>query len=66
MTGITTPFGFRSTAAEVVEGIRMIGKRVIVTGEEERCFGLDFICEGVKIRPSNNILLALDYKGETK
>jgi len=31
MTGITS-FGFRSTAAEVVEGIRMIGKRVIVTG----------------------------------
>ncbi len=29
---ITTPFGFDSTAAEVVEGIDLIGKRAIVTG----------------------------------
>lgn len=29
---ITTPFGFHSTAAEVVEGIDLTGKRVIVTG----------------------------------
>ena len=32
MTPITTPFGFRSTAAEVVEGIDLTGKRAIVTG----------------------------------
>jgi NAD(P)-dependent dehydrogenase (short-subunit alcohol dehydrogenase family) len=29
---ITTPFGFESTAAEVVEGIDLAGKRAIVTG----------------------------------
>jgi NAD(P)-dependent dehydrogenase (short-subunit alcohol dehydrogenase family) len=29
---ITTPFGFDSTAAEVVEGIDLAGKRAIVTG----------------------------------
>jgi NAD(P)-dependent dehydrogenase (short-subunit alcohol dehydrogenase family) len=29
---ITTPFGFESTAAEVVEGIDLSGKRAIVTG----------------------------------
>ena len=32
MTRITTPFGFRSTAAEVIEGIDLTAKRVIVTG----------------------------------
>ncbi|HEX4205082.1 MAG TPA: SDR family NAD(P)-dependent oxidoreductase [Ktedonobacteraceae bacterium] len=32
MTRITTTFGFQSTAAEVAEGINLIGKRVIVTG----------------------------------
>jgi len=32
MTRITTPFGFASTAAEVVEGIDLSGKRVVVTG----------------------------------
>jgi NAD(P)-dependent dehydrogenase (short-subunit alcohol dehydrogenase family) len=32
MTRITTPFGFHSTASEVVEGIDLSGKRVIVTG----------------------------------
>ncbi len=32
MTRITTPFGFHSTAAEVVEGIDLSGKRAIVTG----------------------------------
>jgi NAD(P)-dependent dehydrogenase (short-subunit alcohol dehydrogenase family) len=32
MTLITTPFGFRSTAGEVVSGIRLSGKRAIVTG----------------------------------
>jgi NAD(P)-dependent dehydrogenase (short-subunit alcohol dehydrogenase family) len=32
MTLITTPFGFRSTAAEVVAGIDLAGKRAIVTG----------------------------------
>jgi NAD(P)-dependent dehydrogenase (short-subunit alcohol dehydrogenase family) len=32
MTLITTPFGFRSTAAEVVAGIDLTGKRAIVTG----------------------------------
>jgi len=31
-TLITTPFGFSSTAAEVVEGIDLTGKRAIVTG----------------------------------
>ena len=29
---IRTPFGFESTAAEVVEGIDLTGKRAIVTG----------------------------------
>jgi NAD(P)-dependent dehydrogenase (short-subunit alcohol dehydrogenase family) len=29
---ITTPFGFRSTAAEVVSGINLTGKRAVVTG----------------------------------
>jgi NAD(P)-dependent dehydrogenase (short-subunit alcohol dehydrogenase family) len=32
MTRITTPFGFHSTAAEVVEGIDLSGQRMIVTG----------------------------------
>src|SRR5882672_4245477 len=32
MSPITTPFGFDSTAAEVVEGIDLSGKRAIVTG----------------------------------
>jgi NAD(P)-dependent dehydrogenase (short-subunit alcohol dehydrogenase family) len=32
MTLIRTPFGFRSTAAEVVAGIDLTGKRAIVTG----------------------------------
>jgi NAD(P)-dependent dehydrogenase (short-subunit alcohol dehydrogenase family) len=32
MTRITTPFGFDSTAAEVVGGIDLSGKRAIVTG----------------------------------
>lgn len=32
MTRLTTPFGFRSTAAEVAQGIDFSGKRVIVTG----------------------------------
>jgi NAD(P)-dependent dehydrogenase (short-subunit alcohol dehydrogenase family) len=32
MSLITTPFGFRSTAAEVVAGIDLAGKRAIVTG----------------------------------
>ena len=32
MTRISTKFGFRSTAAEVVAGIDMRGKRVVVTG----------------------------------
>ncbi len=32
MTLITTPFGFGSTAAEVVAGIDLSGKRAIVTG----------------------------------
>jgi NAD(P)-dependent dehydrogenase (short-subunit alcohol dehydrogenase family) len=32
MTPITTPFGFRSTAAEVVAGVDLSGKRAIVTG----------------------------------
>src|SRR4051794_11700166 len=31
-TLITTPFGFDSTAAEVVEGIDLSGRRAIVTG----------------------------------
>jgi hypothetical protein len=31
-TQIRTPFGFSSTAAEVVEGIDLTGKRAIVTG----------------------------------
>jgi NAD(P)-dependent dehydrogenase (short-subunit alcohol dehydrogenase family) len=31
-TPITTPFGFESTAAEVVDGIDLSGKRAIVTG----------------------------------
>lgn len=32
MTLITTPFGFESTAANVIEGIDLTGKRAIVTG----------------------------------
>ena len=32
MTRIETPFGFRSTAADVIEGIDLAAKRVIVTG----------------------------------
>jgi NAD(P)-dependent dehydrogenase (short-subunit alcohol dehydrogenase family) len=32
MTRITTPFGFGSTAAEVIEGIDLGGRRAIVTG----------------------------------
>ena len=32
MTRITTPFGFDSTAAEVVAGIDLSGRRAIVTG----------------------------------
>jgi len=32
MTRIITPFGFDSTAAEVIEGIDLSGKRAIVTG----------------------------------
>jgi NAD(P)-dependent dehydrogenase (short-subunit alcohol dehydrogenase family) len=32
MERITTPFGFRSTAAEVVAGIDLSGRRAIVTG----------------------------------
>lgn len=32
MTRITTPFGFHSTAAEVIDGVDLTGKRAIVTG----------------------------------
>lgn len=32
MSLITTPFGFSSTAAEVVENISLAGKRIIITG----------------------------------
>ncbi|MEN2393732.1 SDR family NAD(P)-dependent oxidoreductase [Pseudomonas halotolerans] len=32
MTRITTPFGFHSTAQEVIEGVDLTGKRAIVTG----------------------------------
>ncbi|MBK5516155.1 SDR family NAD(P)-dependent oxidoreductase [Pseudomonas sp. TH10] len=32
MTRITTPFGFHSTAQEVMEGVDLAGKRAIVTG----------------------------------
>ena len=32
MERITTPFGFHTTAAEVVDGIDLTGKRMIVTG----------------------------------
>lgn len=32
MSRITTPFGFKTTASEVVEGINLTGKRIIVTG----------------------------------
>ena len=32
MTAIITPFGFRSTAAEVIHGIDLPGKRAIITG----------------------------------
>ncbi|MEP7066367.1 MAG: SDR family NAD(P)-dependent oxidoreductase [Gemmatimonadota bacterium] len=32
MTCITTPFGFRSTVADVVEGVDLSGRRAIVTG----------------------------------
>lgn len=32
MTRITTPFGFHSTAYEVIEGVDLSGKRAIVTG----------------------------------
>jgi hypothetical protein len=30
--GITTPFGFETTAADVIEGTNLSGKRAIVTG----------------------------------
>ncbi len=32
MTRITTPFGFHSTAQEIIEGVDLTGKRAIVTG----------------------------------
>ncbi|MCW6511719.1 SDR family NAD(P)-dependent oxidoreductase [Lichenifustis flavocetrariae] len=32
MTRLITPFGFRSTAAEVASGIDLTGKRIIITG----------------------------------
>jgi len=32
ITQVTTPFGFETTAAEVVEGVDLSGKRAIVTG----------------------------------
>src|SRR5258708_3166431 len=32
MTKLTTPFGFHSTALEVIEGIDLAGKQIIVTG----------------------------------
>ncbi len=32
MANLTTPYGFHTTAAEVVEGIERVGKRMIVTG----------------------------------
>ncbi|MEV0488365.1 SDR family NAD(P)-dependent oxidoreductase [Streptomyces sp. NPDC050508] len=32
MTAITTPFGFSSTAADVVDGIDLTGRRAVVTG----------------------------------
>jgi NAD(P)-dependent dehydrogenase (short-subunit alcohol dehydrogenase family) len=32
MTAIITPFGFRSTAAEVIHGVDLPGKRAIITG----------------------------------
>lgn len=32
MTAIITPFGFRSTAAEVIQGVDLAGKRAIITG----------------------------------
>lgn len=32
MERITTPFGFHSTAAEVVDGVDLSGKRVVITG----------------------------------
>jgi NAD(P)-dependent dehydrogenase (short-subunit alcohol dehydrogenase family) len=32
MTRITTPFGFPSTAREVVDGIDLSGKRIVITG----------------------------------
>ncbi len=32
MTRITTAFGFHTTAAEVVAGVDLTGKRAIVTG----------------------------------
>jgi NAD(P)-dependent dehydrogenase (short-subunit alcohol dehydrogenase family) len=32
MTLLTTPFGFESTAAEVIVGIDLAGKRAVVTG----------------------------------
>jgi NAD(P)-dependent dehydrogenase (short-subunit alcohol dehydrogenase family) len=32
MTRIVTPFGFQSTAAEVVEGVDLSGRRAVVTG----------------------------------
>ena len=32
MTAITTPFGFSSTAADVVDGTDLTGRRAVVTG----------------------------------
>src|SRR5436305_578070 len=32
LTRVTTPFGFETTAADVVDGVDLSGKRAIVTG----------------------------------
>src|SRR6202795_4909566 len=32
MSRFTTPFGFHSTAAEVITGVNLAGKRAIITG----------------------------------
>ena len=40
MTRITTPFGFASTAAEVLDGVDLTGRRAVVTGGAA-CIGVE-------------------------
>ena len=42
-TLITTPFGFETTAAEVVEGVDLSGRRAVVTGGASASYGSDAV-----------------------